>query len=376
VVALAVGASFLYFRDARPKPEASVSVAVKDLNLAMENCFEQNKKDCYVQVAKDALEKFPYPTILQAFAQIETQPKILTRCHPVMHYLGRLEYQKTRNITQTLIRSRPTCISGSYHGAVEGYFMAQDIPLNDPDDELYTKTLTGICGQSSDYPQQEIYNQCNHGIGHALMFVTDADLPRSLKLCDALSSAVESRLCYTGVFMENSNSSTDPNHPSKYIKADNPLYPCDELGKQYESTCYALKAPYFFTSTGGDWDKTIELCGKIPQQHQGGCFSTIGANQVGFVTDSAALNDNCQRLPSKFRSSCAQGVASHLIIRYGGDYKAAMAFCAQVPLSNKQACYRQIGLSERNWTASDEELVAVCEKIKEPEYLSDCLSTN
>lgn len=351
----------------------SIDLVSENLYEEMKGCYKANKKGCYKSLADSLFNKYDYPDLLVAMANIETRPEVLTNCHEVMHYLGRLEYLRTKNITETLTKSSPTCISGSYHGAIEGYFISKNIPFEDSSDSTYIKIMSGVCGIESDYPKKEIYYQCNHGIGHALMFVTQDDLPRSLKICDALMGKDDRRLCYTGVFMENSNSTTS-DHPPKFIKDDDPMYPCNILEKNYTEVCYSLKASYFFRIAKGNWDEVIKLCQKVPEDNKYGCFYTIGGNQVGFETDPNQLSNNCEKMPTlTFRRSCIKGVTSHLMIRYSGERSYAINFCGSVKTINKQDCYTQFGESSKNWTSNYNELKNNCYSIKETEYIEDCL---
>src|SRR3989344_3164350 len=68
---------------------------------------------------------------------------------------------------------------------------------------------------------------CIHGIGHGVAsFHSTADLKASLSSCRKLTSGRE--YCFDGVFMEFVRSA-----PDTFFKADDPLYPCNTLEKEF-----------------------------------------------------------------------------------------------------------------------------------------------
>ena len=95
-----------------------------------------------------------------------------------------------------------------------------------------------VCGKAEDYQKPIEFNECLHGMGHAAMFITDMELLESLSLCDTFSEQRHIERCYSGVFMENSSSSTSFDHVSKYIRKDDPFYPCNSIKEKYQSLCW------------------------------------------------------------------------------------------------------------------------------------------
>ena len=87
--------------------------------------------------------------------------------------------------------------------------------INAADEASFQAEIPLVCGNEAEYEAPVVYFECTHGVGHGAMFVTEGDVPVSLKLCDALSGEAALHSCYSGVFMENSSSSTSQDHPSK-----------------------------------------------------------------------------------------------------------------------------------------------------------------
>ena len=89
--------------------------------------------------------------------------------------------------------------------------------LNAQDQTMIRREIATVCGKETDYAAPLTYRECVHGLGHGAMYITDSDLNQALALCNALSNQKDQEACYSGVFMENSSSSTNIDHPSKFI---------------------------------------------------------------------------------------------------------------------------------------------------------------
>lgn len=337
----------------------------------MRYCKEEKNMSntCYKNTANNFLNSFSLKNILDVFEKYETTPELYDRCHETLHYLGRMEYQRVKNVRQVMTQCSTVCLAGCYHGAIEQYLIDKNIPINNGAESIEIE-LPRICGSKKDYEQEEIYNQCIHGVGHAIMFLTEGEVPQSLAICDNLPDVP---LCYTGVFMQNTNGSTDSDHPSKYIKQGDPMYPCNILDDKYKEMCYGIQVAHFFKLTNFNWERTANLCDQVPSNYQNVCFTTMGSHQVGYISDMEVLKNNCISLPKRSHQvGCTQGTTRHLIIRYSGNVHRSIEFCQIVPIDFKQNCFREIGLSLRDWVKDDEEIRMLCSRISEKEYLHWC----
>lgn len=329
-----------------------------------------NGSRCYQLAALSFLQHFSLPQILEVFEKEARNPLIYGSCHVTLHYLGQEEYKRKKDIATVFNECTATCLEGCYHGVIEGYFIQKKMSADSSDTEI-TNQFGAICKEKKSYQKIELYNQCLHGIGHALMNVTDNDLPRSLHLCDTLSDPT---LCYTGVFMQNTNGQFDPEHPTQYLKANDLMYPCTILDEKYLSMCYALQVPVFDRATNHDWDKTATLCAHVPQKYQYECFMTMGGNSIGYTSDVRVLNADCMRLPTnRFRDACIQGVASNFVIRDGGNISLSTQLCEVVTGFYKRNCYSQIGTNITKWNNTPQKIATLCAQIKDKTDRNYCI---
>lgn len=173
--------------------------------------------------------------------------------------------------------------------------------------------------------------------------------------------------------MENSSSSTSFDHKSKYIKSDDPYYPCNSLDDKYQAMCWQYQSSYFAIINNQDWVKVANMCLQIPEQYQDRCIRTIGTNQVGFTPSLQTMKADCDLMPNvHFQSVCVEGVISSFAYRFVGDINRMIEFCLLVSPQNKEACFKQMGVSFMDWTTSKQVASETCSKIPDSWGASLC----
>lgn len=324
------------------------------LRKEIKKCFDADGRDgCYKEVADLLYSQFGLKKTLDLFKENENYPEVYARCHEVTHYLSRSEYEKEKSIARVYTQCDSTCHGGCYHGTLEAY-------LKENQDADFAQ----ICGTKSNYQKPIEYNECLHGLGHAAMFVTDMELQKSLKLCDTLIGEKPRERCLTGVFMENSSSSTSFDHASKYIKKDDPFYPCNSLDEKYQGVCWQYQSSYFSIINNQDWKKVANMCLQIPEKYQDKCFRTIGTNQVGFTQSLTKMKEDCDLMPnSHFKNVCVEGVVSSFAYRFVGDSQKMVDFCNLVDTENKESCFKQMGTGVLDWNSNKNLARKECDKI-------------
>ena len=347
----------------------------EDLNLyvrrEIKKCFDMGGANgCYKDVANLFYGQFGLSQTLNLLKINENHQEVYARCHEVTHYLSRLEYEKQKSISEVYSQCDSTCHGGCYHGTLEAYLKEKNL-----DDVGLANHFPTVCGKPEDYQKPLEFNECLHGMGHAAMFVTDLELKDSLKLCDTLSAQDYKERCYSGVFMENSSSSTSFDHQSKYIKTDDPYYPCNSLEEKYLPLCWQYQSSYFSIITNQDWVKVAQMCQQIPAKYQDNCFKTIGTNQVGFTSSLEKMKQDCDLMPNEhFKNTCVLGVVSSLSYRFVGDSQKMIDFCSLVDSQNKETCFRQMGTGLKDWNTDKNEAKKTCSQIPDPQGLNWCMS--
>lgn len=337
----------------------------------MGECLRKKySSECYRQLANDFFRKFTLEEILATFKKNEANPELLIHCHEVAHYLGQKEYQRLKSIPDTFASCQHACIDGCYHGAVEGYFIEKGITLNEENYPIIVKEIPHICGEK----EETQYFTCLHGLGHAVMFLADYDLPEALKLCDALREEDERDLCYTGAFMANVTNANSTEHPSRYIKADDPFYPCPILNKRYQRICYT---DAILQSVQADVKKAVELCSQVPLEYRERCFRNVGRDRILSTTNPQQVKEECDIISQpQYREACYRGAANYFIGRSGIDSPIAInaiTFCPLLDSSYKFNCYKEVIRTFLSLTGDPDRLQVICHKISEEKYRQECL---
>ncbi len=344
------------------------------IRAKMKVCYDSGGPNaCYKEAAQAFMENFGLAETLADFAADEQQPEIFSRCHEVTHYLGRSAYEQSKSVPDIYAQCTYVCHGGCYHGVIEQYFKDNNTVMAELSDEVLQPQIQSICGRQQDYSVPRTYSECVHGIGHAMMYITDQELPHSLKLCDFLQTLSDRETCYGGVFMENSSSSTNLDHPTEYLKPSDPMYPCDILDKQFLKVCYQYQSSYFAELSKWDWQKTAQLCQKVPQEFADGCATILGSNLVGYTEDMEVIKNVCNQMPTKnFRRDCVAGVISSLGGRFIGDMAKMENFCNSINVQEQEICYNAVGNSVSSWSAEQSQVEEKCSSLKTPQYIAWC----
>ena len=338
-------------------------------------CENQGKqKSCYKNMAAELANNYSTEDVLTAFLKNENNPKFYEKCHETLHFFGQQNYKNSPKLDELLLKGQAVCFSGYYHGVLEQYFTEKGIDLSGDDDKEINKEVPIICKNILEQKSLRDYHECLHGLGHSLMYATEQDVPRSLSICNSIPKQEDTDWCYTGVFMENSTSSTNKEHPSKYLKAEDPLYPCNILEAKYLPTCYTLQSFYFAEISAYDWNKTAALCLKIPDLYQDKCFNALGQVEVGATSDPKTIYEKCEDLPTpKNQNECVKGSVGALGQRFTNGYENAKEFCGLIPKKFKQPCYEQIADLITIWIKDKSNAENFCQNIADAEYKLLCM---
>lgn len=340
----------------------------------METCFKSGGRDyCYKDLSYLLMYQFGLREVLDLLYKNENDNNVFARCHELTHYLTRLAYQQEKSIASVYDQCSSVCHGGCYHGAIEQYLEDQNLKLDGSDEEKIKLEVPKICGRQSDFEVPLLYTECLHGIGHGGMFITDGDLFKALKMCDFLRDEEDRQSCYSGAFMENSSSSTNLDHPSRFIKDDDPLYPCNALEEKYLSICYRYQSSYFAIKVGSNWVETAKLCMRVPDPYKNMCFLTIGSNQVGFTQDLDLISQNCSLMPEdRFKIDCIKGAVDGLAIRYRNDPLRGFNLCQKSQDITTKDCFIQYGSSILSWSSDVAQRDKLCDSLKNLKHSSWC----
>ncbi|HEX8905786.1 MAG TPA: hypothetical protein VF771_13130, partial [Longimicrobiaceae bacterium] len=316
------------------------NVSSRDLNIASVFLVA---RDVGVRQALDSLSSL-----------MRGDPGLEPMGHALAHGIGRFAVAQRKYDLAVFADCRPTFLSGCYHGVLEGYLSAH------PDADA--SSLRGVCtspavARMSPYA----FRECAHGMGHGLSGMHGHDLDAALRDCSvALPDGVARRECTDGVFMENvvhslgtatvnvgdamAAHAAHAGHDPKLLKADDPYFPCNSVAAPgYQPSCWAYQPVVFFVAFRGDMERVVHGCDRAPAASASACFRGLGKQTIGRMparTDELARI--CRSAGAAHTADCLAGAVEYFVDQ---EWKAETAFdfCAKLPSTEKEACYRGVG---------------------------------
>jgi hypothetical protein len=261
-------------------------------------------------------------------------PFINSICHPLMHTIGVAASLGYATVSEAFLYGDPFCWSGYYHGVMEGVVAYTGIEQVEGQVNTICANISGKESYSFDY-----YN-CVHGLGHGISELKEHELFDALQICDSLEGNWEQQSCYGGVFMENIiyyNRSGS----SKYLNADEPLYPCTSVDERYKSQCYLGQTSFALQVSGNDFKKVFEMCAGVPEQtYRNICHQSMGrdiASQANHQKEKTKL-DCALALTGNDQKNCMVGAVKEIISFYHSD-KEAEEYCSIQDQGLKENCF-------------------------------------
>lgn len=269
-------------------------------------------------------DRDPYAALAMVRERLEWDAALESECHGIVHQIGHEAYAKY-GFDGALSYEDDLCGSGYIHGVVESHLdRVRDI----------VAALPTVCDPGS--------LKCFHGIGHGLMHKLDDDLQRSVSLCGTFSRPEQRITCAEGAFMEVFDSETRF-HPSRYLKEDDPLFPCRGFDPVNEGTCTFYAVRYFLRLHPRAYGPALRWCASDASPTMvSTCIKGVGsAAMKQNVGDVPYVESICEIVPVDKRRYCIEGLVSYAIV-HAAKSSAGAAVCPVLNEENRMACERSV----------------------------------
>lgn len=340
----------------------------------LEECavLTQNQTNCYKQLVEEVLKIFDTKIFVHTIQDERIEQSLLYGCHIFFHFYGQSVAKQIGNIGETLALGTPTCFAGFYHGALENYFLEEAI-FPGTEESRFMKVIPALCKREY-FDLEQNYYQCLHGLGHSLMFATDSELPLALKYCDVLDTDTGREMCYSGAFMENSFSNTNPVHQSKYIREEDPSYPCTILDEKYRASCYQQQTGYLIGYYGGDWGKVRSFCNALSGVYQARCFNGLGQQLVGSVNISEVVTQCGYVDKESGVRECLRGTLVAIDAAYPHSPERIIDVCVHAQsLEFSNECTQRAVDIVRSRVSGMRNVLDVCNRVDDQSIRSACI---
>jgi hypothetical protein len=289
-------------------------------------------------------------------------------CHRINHFIGAAALVRFNgNVAQALAAGDATCWSGYYHGVLERAL----VRAKSLQPAALARVARPLCADRQALPI--VLYGCFHGLGHGLMIATGLNLPTSLEVCARLARWWDRDACRGGVFMENLG--TSYGFRSMWLKDDDPVYPCNQVGRAAKRRCYLMVTSRILPSTGDDWDRTAETCMRVERDFIDECFQSFGRD----------ASNRSRRDPQEIAARCAStrryGHEADCVLSAAYDLTTNFAraddsrvLCQDVAAAVRPACFYGLGYALSRFRATPEGRAADCEALTTvSRYVAACI---
>jgi hypothetical protein len=291
-------------------------------------------------------------------------------CHRIAHTIGAASLVRYEgNIARTFAEGSSSCFSGYYHGVLERAL----IGVKSRNAGELGVVARGLCEDPQVRVSRWMAYQCFHGLGHGLMITTGYGLPISLDACERITTFLDRTSCKSGVFMENISSSYGVR--SRWLRDDDPVYPCNAIELDDKITCYGMVTSRIVRVVGLDWEKTAEICSEVENRFASTCFRSMGRDISGQThRDPSEIVELCAvARPYGAEAGCISAAAMDMTSNYTSGKQAA-ALCDLAPADARGECYFGVGGVMGRFTTTPAEREADCREItRDPKYVASCV---
>lgn len=291
----------------------------------MLDCIEKT----YVQLTNT---EGPVSAMATLRADYEEYPTVMQACHQFAHAIGRTATRKNPSLPELFTLGDSFCWSGYYHGVIEGLLRGTKITAMD---ETRVRTFCNAVAP----PAQAYFDyfNCVHGVGHALMYVSNNDLPESLAHCAYYADENDEVNCAAGIFMENILS-RENGHGTDYVVRDDPFYSCRfTKSAAVGAMCHDVHATQVVIDSGYGAN-AFAMCAQISNEgNKASCYHGVGREISAHTLYNPERTYTMCATGGEGALQCILGAAKNFVAYYHGGAEAK-ALCAYVPESDAHIC--------------------------------------
>ncbi len=312
---------------------------------------EKNPGDhaaCYQAEVPNLYPKYSVAQIFGVLRDIRTLDTSYRYCHVLGHSIGeRVVAEDPDRWVEDLGLTPPDgiCSNGYIHGIISGRFRSE--VLTDDTIQTFLPDFSRACQPSSIWsPSGFDEEECFHSMGHLLDFITDANIPKSLTLCEKAIPAGYQKNCMEGVFMQIFH----PREPDDTLLiAKLPVRPDIET---YRAYCASFgSAVYVGACLRETWSMYAEslrepggitsFCSNQPDDHEAQNCYQVAFSAIAWtnLSDPTAVARACGYAPQDMRESCLITAAKRMMGEDKLDGKSVIALCSAASADLKDDCF-------------------------------------
>jgi hypothetical protein len=352
----------------------------------IKQCANSNyKPGCYDKIIPLTMKTISMEDAFKVTQIIQKEDTSYAYCHVLGHELSAKEVEKNPNNWRQVISRCPSgvCSNGCIHGAMQQKFRSES--LTDTQIQQYKGEFASICEETATWKPTGLEQaSCYHALGHLMMYVTNADIKKSIGLCNELAVKKDgrdyTRLCYDGSFMQ----IYQPLEPEdfalikgKEVAKEKVQTFCDSFEPASKSSCLSESWPLFRPEVEKP-DGLITFCSMQDSTEKDRCYSAMFYVLTATLNfDVAKISSFCTQLPPGINEQCFASSASRFIET---DYRYidnAGKLCQQAEALNLGTnCFEElITYSTYNFHPGSQEALSLCSRLPAP-WNTKCKANN
>jgi len=338
---------------------------------------ESHRPSCYDKEIPKLMSKISMEEAFEVTRIIQEQDDGYFYCHVLGHNLSAKETSKDPDKWQDVVARCPmnTCSNGCIHGAFQERFRAEALP--DATIEELKPELAGICEKRTGWDPTGMESAtCYHALGHLTMYMTDANISRSTRLCEEVTAISGSDrftpICFDGAFMQ----IFQPLEPEDFVLIEGKqptkeeLFSfCGEFDGYKRGSCWNEGWPLYREQIIKP-EGVIEFCSALIDptlQHR--CYNAMFyVVPTQFQLDEGRIKKFCSGLPDPQRGQCFANAASRFIETDARLISSSAQMCQHAAnFGVDEECYRELLFYSRyNFHAGSEDFIKLCSALPEP----------
>ncbi|MCE9541470.1 hypothetical protein K8R03_02825 [Candidatus Kaiserbacteria bacterium] len=362
--------------------ESDNAVAHREVAACKAATTEAQKEICYQKNV---------PTLMDAGLSMERTFSVVRliqqldpgyqSCHVLAHLVTSKEVARDPSKWKDVVVRSPMgiCGSGAVHGAFQERFRLESLGTVSVDE--MKGMLAGVCDPRGAWnPTLLDRSSCMHGMGHLFLYVTQADVKKSVALCAAIAKLPDydfRQTCYEGVFMQ----LYQPLEPEDEVL----VHEVGPLAKNTKKFCSQFTGLVYNTCVKESWP---DVPGSSTDPHIMEALCNLSSDRSAELYCASAIiypvietlhydvpkiEEFCRGIVDPdFRNSCWARTASKFVWADWKNVAKAVGICNDAPQEAKQSCWMElVTYAEQGMPQGSVEAKTLCDAIPD-EWHDSC----
>lgn len=364
-------------KNSKPVSTTKATTLQQYADQILTKCSRENyRQGCYDENIPKLMDHLSMEEAFMVTKLVQDKDQTYQYCHVLGHKLSAREVSKNPSKWKETVSRCPSgmCSNGCIHGGFQEKFRVESLT----DEQLLQvkEDLKIICEKRDNWnPTGLEQASCYHALGHLTMYLTSADINKSVKLCEEIALKNDGRdfqqLCFDGAFMQ----IFQPLEPEDFalVKGKQPtkdqiLFFCGDFNGHQKASCLSESWPLFRQELISDPNELVKFCQREePNEQQrcfGGMFYVLTA-QFNFDTDK--IQAYCLGLPANKQGLCFANAASRMIETDYRNISKSVSLCSSAPSFAQNECFNElIKYSSYNFHTKSKEFFELCNSLPDP----------